>query len=368
MSSTMEPYKHERAVAFSRDALRESVILPLVQKTSGGIVEVCPTMRGEEPAFKRFDDADEYMRFFQDDEEVAPDETGLGNRDIQLGIWLFGPEREESPSRTYRMVSETLSPGGSIIVASEAPWTGKILAAGEFGEYTVEETVASLIRSGFKDVESIIEGPFFRITRALRSQSDAHVALVEAERHLDQGDPASAELVLNSITSQMDSALMVREYALLIAACHDLAGRPEHALEALSEALTLDPRCARAMCGLGRIAALRGDLASARAFFQSALRCEPALVAGLHGMAVIEEAEGNLREAYRVMLTASDLRPQNSELLSEAARLGNLTGEREDVARFISHRLGDAPQYPVTPNVSQGILSPEQIDSSTDNA
>lgn len=363
----MELYKHEKAVAFSRDALRESVIFPLVRKTSGGIVEVYPTRRGEEPALKWFDDADEYVRRCQDSEE-APGKTDAVNQDIKLGIWLFGPEREEIPSRTYRMVSETLSPGGSIIVASEAPWPGKILATGEFGEYTTEETVASLIRSGFKDVESIIEGPFFRITRALRSPSDAHVALVEAERCLDQGDHANAELALNSITAQMDSAPMVREYALLIAACHDLAGRPEHALEALSEALTLDPRCARAMCGLGRIAALKGDLASSRDFFQSALRCEPALVAGLHGMAVIEEAEGNLKEAYRAMLTASDLRPKNSDLLSEAARLGNLTGEREDVARFISHRLGDTPQYPIAPDVTQGILSPEQVDSSTHNA
>ena len=356
MSSTMEPYKHEKAVAFSRDALRESVIFPLVRKTSGGILEVSATMRGETPSFLCFDSAEEYLSHHL--REEAPSEGG-GRRnsdDVNLGIWLFGPERDECPSKTYRIISEKLNPGGSILVASEVPWPGKILAAGELGEYTIEETIASLIRAGFKDVESIIEGPFFRITRALRSQSDAHVALVEAESFLDRGDHESAEKVLNSITTQMDSAPMVREYALLIAACHDLGGRPEHALEALSEALTLDPRCARAMCGLGRIAALKGDIASARDFFRSALRCEPALVAGLHGMGVIEEAEGNLKEAYLAMRTASDLRPKNSELLSDAARLGNLIGELDDVARFVNHRIGESSFRPHEPDMSTDLF------------
>ena len=341
MSSVTVSSKPDHGAASFRDALRDSVIFPFVRQISGTIAEVIP-QNGNAFEIHRFNDAEAYETYFE--QSVSHDATGgesvTNAENTALSVWLFGPERIDEPSKVYRALSEATSPGGTIIVASETPWPGKILAVDEWGEYTMEETAAALIRAGFKEVESIVEGPFFRITKALKSRSNAYRDLIKAEQYLENGDHIQAETVLNNITEQMDSALIVREYALLIAACHDLAGRREHALEALSEALVLDPRCARAMCGLGRIAAIKGDLASARDFFQSALRFEPALVAGLHGVAIIQEADGDLRNAYRSMRTASDLRPSNDTLLSDAARLGNVTGEKVDVAHFLSHRLG----------------------------
>jgi tetratricopeptide (TPR) repeat protein len=358
MSSTTVSSKPDHTVNASRVALRESVVFPLVRETTGIIIEAATTSAAA-PDILRFDGGDAYEAYFSNIDETAPTPPVKAPEEpAEIAIWLFGPEREMSPSNVYRALTEAIAPNGTIFVASEVPWPGKILAGDERGEYTLEETEAMLIRAGFYDVESIIEGPFFRITRAKKSTSNAYRALIEAEAHLDAGEPARAEQALNSLTEQLDSAAMVREYAMLIAACHDLAGRHEQTLEALSEALTLDPRCARAMCGLGRIAAIKGDLSTANDFFQSALRCEPALVAGHHGMAIIQEAEGKLMDAYQSMITASDLRPKNEALLSEAARIGNAIGELNDVAHFIAHRLDKSTASATYGNDAEGPGNP----------
>jgi tetratricopeptide (TPR) repeat protein len=360
MSSTTASSKPDTTMASSRAALRESVIFPLAEETDGHIAELVSIRQGD-CHIERFDSVDAYKAYFHTIDEASFPGEGAANAAATMVVWLFGPEREASPTEIYRALSDAVMPGGQIVVASEAPWPGKILASDEWGEYTNEETAAALIRAGFYDIDAIVEGPFFRLIRAKRRTDNVHRAFMDAERFLDQGDHASAEAALNSVTEQMDSALLVREYALLVAACHDLAGRPEHALEALSEALTLDPRCARAMCGIGRIAALKGDLTSAAEFFQSALRCEPALVAALHGMAIIQEAGGDLRSAYRSMVTASDLRPRNDALLSEAARLGNAIGKINDVARFIAHRLGKSTEIAVIANEATGPASSASV-------
>ena len=86
------------------------------------------------------------------------------------------------------------------------------------------------------------------------------------------------------------------------------------------------------------LSATNRDLESACDFFKSALRCEPALVAALHGIAVVLEAKGDIADAFKNMLMASDLRPKNDNLITEAARLGNACGKLEDVARLINHR------------------------------
>jgi tetratricopeptide (TPR) repeat protein len=339
MSSLTAPFKHEQTVTLSRNALRESIIFPLIDAETGPIAEVLANPETGAPVLARFEKGTAYRDYHQPADAERPFPKEASDSDALTAVWLFGPERVETPSTIYRRLSRIVAPKGRVLVASEVPWPGKILAQGEWGEYTTEETGAALIRAGFKDVEMIIDGPFFRLATARRSESDAFISLLEAEALLDRGDHVAAEQVLGGITAQMDSTLIVREYALLVAACHDLAGRADHALEALSEALTLDPRCARAMCGLGRIAALKGDLSSARDFFSSALKFQPALVAGLHGIAVIEEASGHLDVAYKAMIAASDLRPRNDDLMSEAARLGNAIGAFDDVARFVTQRL-----------------------------
>ena len=357
MSSTTISFRLDSSVSASRAALREAVIFPLVRETGGIVAEVVSVQHGAS-YIEYFEHIDAYEAHFKRLDSGSDDGPASTEKKAEIAVWLFGPERVETPSEVLRTLTESISSNGTVIVASEVPWPGKILAADERGEYTTEETAAMLVRAGFHDIESIIEGPFFRLTKAKKCPVAAYRALIEAEQHLDKGDPVEAEKVLNSLSEQLHSAEMVREYALLVAACHDLAGRHEHALEALSEALTLDPRCARAMCGLGRIAAIKGDLDTAKEFFGSALRCEPALVAGLHGMAVIQEACGDLKGAYHSMMTASDLRPKSDTLMSEAARLGNAIGKLSDVAHFISHRLGTAKSFAVFGGDTDGPSTP----------
>ena len=339
MSDTMESYTPEETTECAREAVREEIVLPSLVNHSGPIAEV---HRNGKADFKiRFyEDNEAYRRTLRTSESLGKQATPEG--EARFGLWLFGPERVENPAAVYRALSDSLEDGATILIASEVPWPGKILGPDETAEFTAEETSASFVRAGFTDVDRLVEGPFFRIWRATKSEGKTHAALIRAEEALAAGEPAIAEQALEGITDQMDSVETVREFALLVAACHDLAGRRTACMDALSEALMLDPRCARAMCGLGRIAALSGELESAAEFFDAALKCEPALVAALHGQAVVREAKGDLDGAFSLMMTASDLRPKSDALLNETSRIGNQLGKLDEVSRFIAHRFSYA--------------------------
>jgi len=337
MSEPTELYKREDATECAREAVREQIVLPILARVSGRIVEV-ERRSAIESALVFHEDIHAYRRALTSPSDGA-DAQQVPSEKAAAGVWLFGAERVENPTVIYRRLAESLADGAILLAASEVPWPGKILSSEESAEYTAEETAAAFVRAGFADIDRMVEGPFFRIWKATKRDNGAHAALCNAEDYLGTGDFASAERELDGITEQMSSTLVVREFALLVAACHDLAGRQAACLDALSEALMLDPRCARAMCGLGRIAALTGDVDGASDFFDAALRCEPALVAGLHGKAVVLESKGDPEGAFAAMVTASDLRPKNDQLLSEAARLGNIIGKLDDVARFFSHRF-----------------------------
>ncbi len=340
-------FKPEDTTESAREAIREQVVSPLLADCPGPITEVV-RLSAVQTVLETYADAGAYRQALLDSERRKPLDT---SESAALGLWLFGPERTENPTAVYRSLSESLAPGATVLIASEVPWPGKTLCFDEAAEYTAEETAAAFIRAGFRDIDRVVEGPFFRIWKATKSESRFHTALLFAEDCLSSGDPVSAERALSEITEQSDSAAEVRELALLVAACHDLGGRQAACMEALSEALLLDPRCARAMCGLGRIAALQGDLGSARDFFDAALRCEPALVAALHGKAVLQEATGDIKGAFASMMTASDLRPKNDLLLSETSRLGNQCGKMEEVARFIAYRFS-CPEALISPHAS----------------
>jgi Flp pilus assembly protein TadD len=360
MSESKGSFKPEETMECAREAVREQIVFPVLARAEGGVVEV--NRRSVDDFYlQHFLDVDEYRSaLLQPDPKKKAPCDGDSAQNPAFGLWLFGPERAENPAGIYRCLAESLADGATVMIASEVPWPGKILSAEEVAEYTAEETSASLIRAGFVDIDRLVEGPFFRIWKATKSDSSAHTALILAEEFLSKGDFVSAERELETITDQMDSALVVREFALLVAACHDLAGRRVACMDALSEALLLDPRCARAMCGLGRISALNGDLDSATEFFDAALRYEPALVAALHGKAVVQEAGGDLEGAFTAMMTASDLRPKNDAFLNETSRLGNMVGRLDEVARFISHRFSQ-PGFGVSEAAAlESVMASEQ--------
>ncbi len=346
----MSASKPESALECAREALREYVVRPIAKEISGSIVEVYVDEGGIRLRF--YADYDDYNsgKIVEEDQAVEP---------AELALWLFGPERVVEPSKVYRLLSAQLAEGATVLVSSESPWPGKILSPGEFGEYTSEETSAALTRAGFEEIGKLIEGPFFRLWHARRSAGSVYLALCRAEDHLSDGEWEQAEQHLAGVNEPLGSHDAVREYALLVAACHDLAGRSDACLDALTEALKLDPRCARAMCGLGRIAALRGDLGSAADFFESALRIQPSLVAAHHGRAVIKEAEGEIAEAFASMMTASDLRPKDDDIMLETVRLGNAAGAGDAVSKFLEHRLGGQPLTSSLSNAPNQVLRAE---------
>jgi tetratricopeptide (TPR) repeat protein len=233
-----------------------------------------------------------------------------------------------------------------VIVATECPWRGKILAPDEYAELTDEEMASSLVRAGFGAIERHVDGPFFRLWSARLEPGSAHELLSRASAMLEKKDPAAAEEVLSNLHEPL-SPDGVREYGLLVAACHDMAGRAEQAMAALSQILEIDPGCARALCGLGRLAALGGELNTARALFEQALSGQPALVAALRGKSAVAEALGDLQEAYSAVLTASDLRPTDDQLLVETVRLGRACGKQAHIERFLRNLESRRPLSPM---------------------
>jgi len=357
MSATKSPMKPNEALECARAVLKENIILPLVKNNKGGILEA-HCVRDGQIEYRYHRTSDDYLaNIGQTTGTVLRQGEIPDNLDIGLALWLFGPERVETPSVVYRALSQLVSIGGNILVASEAPWPGKILSLGEYAEYTPEETIGCLVRAGFESIGEVIGGPFFRLFSGKRSHSKIYLSLMEAQDLLTEGNWEEAQIVLEKVKDPLLSLEAVREYALLVAACHDLAGRSVECLEALSEALNLDSTCSRAMCGLGRMALLRGDLGSAEEFFSAALRHQPSLVAALHGKAVVMEAAGKMDEAFETMVAASDLRPGNHDLMSEAMRIGNEIGRGEEVSRFLQHRIGNPVVRPSVEDIMEGPRS-----------
>jgi hypothetical protein len=125
-------------------------------------------------------------------------------------------------------------------MASESPWPGKTLCPDEYTEHTDEELAASLTRNGFGQISRMIDGPFFRLWHTKRETTDASLVLSRAEDAVAAGDWVKTSAHLEGLTQSLPSKESIREYALLVAACHDMAARPAQCFEALKETLALD--------------------------------------------------------------------------------------------------------------------------------
>jgi len=253
-----------------------------------------------------------------------------------FAVWLFGPERAPSPKEILRRLAAHVRVGGTVVVASESPWPGKSLAADEFGEYTSEEIAAYMIRAGVGERMRYAAGEGFAVWIGTRSGNPTFEGIAAAARAVESGQHEVAQRALGSVSRQLDERPAVLELILLTAACHDLAGRYHECADALAEAVALEPRCARAMCGLGRIALLHGESEEARAWFARALALQPALVAGLRGMALACERAGDARESYDHLAAAALLRPGDERMACEAVDLGFSIGVPREADGLLS--------------------------------
>ncbi|MCU0663000.1 MAG: hypothetical protein MUC50_11820 [Myxococcota bacterium] len=331
-------------LGMSRAVLRRSFVTPLSETLAGPIAELHEA--DAEPCLYIWDDPSCYARTEPSRIEPLAFDPTETNEKIACVVWLFGPERVCAPDEMLGLLRARLSNDGMIVVSTECPWRGKILAPDEHAEQTDEEAAASLVRTGFGSIERHVDGPFFRLWSARLDPGSAHDLLSQAAAMLEERDHAAAERILSTLDERL-SADGVREFGLLVAACHDMAGRRELAMEALTQILDMDPGCARALCGLGRLAALEGDLEKAGALFDKALTQQPALVAALRGKAAVAEARGDVNGAYASVLAASDLRPTDDHLLVEAVRLGRACGKLAQTDRFLRDIAARRPLSPI---------------------
>ena len=340
MSTSMIHSRLEGAIASAGDALRADTVGPMARGTQGPVLEIVPRTNGEVGA-SIWTDGDAYVKgeaaFCLDPEDIA-EGTTFGEP-ARLAVWLFGPERCRNPEAVYKWLSANTADDATLVLATEVPWMGKVLSPSEFAEYTDEEIGAGLVRVGFDKVRQVVPGPYFRLFTAERNGAVRDGFLTGVKDALDEGDTDEALRRLSGVEDGIESLAAVREYALLTAASHDLAGERDSAVEALIEALRIDPTCARAMCGLGRIAALEDDLENAALFFNGAINQQPFLVAALRGYGAVCEAINEKELAYDSMVAASELRPADEELLFEAVRLGNLLGRQDEVSDFLRTRI-----------------------------
>ena len=281
----------ERALEDVRAALRVAAVDQIARTTVGGVIEIFAGIAGA-PQAAIWHDGGAYARrespTVLDAEEM--DRGGLEGSPAHLAVWLFGPERLARPAAAARWLHLSLAPKSALIVAAETPWPGKALAPDELAEHTAEELTALLTRAGFGAFHQEVEGPVFRLWTARSVAGTGHRVLAEAEDLLRHGDWPGAQNALYDSKVSLSSLAEVREYALLVAACHDLAGRTELCLDALEETLRLDPTCTRAMCGVARLYALEGHLDSATALFSAALDIEPACEAARCGLGAVGTA------------------------------------------------------------------------------
>ncbi|MBN2341404.1 MAG: hypothetical protein JXX29_08405 [Deltaproteobacteria bacterium] len=335
-SVSIEP---EKALREARNILKYDLIREKARKIDGPIVEIVSYPNGRPGGFmwlsgKAFVRGDAPLGF-----DVSDMETGQPwLSDVKMAIWLFGPSRVAEPHAVYRWLWKVMDEHAPFYMTTEIPWRGKLPLEGEYGQYSDEEIHAVLVRNGFEHIRHTNNGPYFRLWSCSKSANLHYQTFQRVERHLAQGDWQIAVEALGELDEHLDSMSAVREYALLLAACHDLAGNTRQGYVALSETLRIDSECARAMCGLGRLAALNDDLDGANVFFSAALNKSPCMVAALRGHAVVSEYLGDTETAYLDMMDASNFRPTDDDLLFEVIRLGNSCGKQDQVAEYLHER------------------------------
>jgi len=149
---------------------------------------------------------------------------------------------------------------------------------------------------------------------AVQGHPDDAAALEQlASIYADAGDVDRLGPLVNAL-ARFPGRAASRYY---IAANHFLRSELDPAQRAAQEAISLDPRFARAQNLLGAIYATRGDAASARKAFQASLLLDPQDPTTYQNLALLELNSGNAPAAAQLFTEALTLDPS-----SEPAREG----------------------------------------------
>ena len=121
-------------------------------------------------------------------------------------------------------------------------------------------------------------------------------------------------------------------------------GHGRAAYRLVGQVLTLEPRQARAMELLSRIALDQGSVFDALAYLQRALEIEPDRANWHHAMGVMCRQTGRYADAAAALRTAIRLRPYRAESMVELALALSAVGVREDAEYWAARALQINPK------------------------
>ena len=116
MAGTMESLKLEETSACAREAVREEIVLPVLAREGGTVVEVLRDT-GSGFSLHFYEDVDAYRASLKSGEHASPKRNAQTEK-AQHGLWLFGPERVENPAAVYRALSDSLELGAAYRIST----------------------------------------------------------------------------------------------------------------------------------------------------------------------------------------------------------------------------------------------------------
>jgi len=124
-----------------------------------------------------------------------------------------------------------------------------------------------------------------------------------------------------------------------------LQGRMQMAAGMLEEILRENPRCARAICGKGALAAAEHKLEEAKALFEEAHRMAPDYDVPLAGMGLCASWGGDFEKGWQYYRAALDRNPENIRallgLIEAGYPLGRLEGVESALRAYLEFHPAD---------------------------
>lgn len=130
-----------------------------------------------------------------------------------------------------------------------------------------------------------------------------------------KGDFAAASQPLRQALAIAPHLTRAADLLLALALEFQLVGQLADAIELQRCVLRAFPKRLDMLFDLGSSLMLQGKIDAAKACFSRLLKYSPQHPAGLHQLGLVEEALGNLEEAYRLQEAALKLSPDNTEVL-----------------------------------------------------
>ncbi len=161
--------------------------------------------------------------------------------------------------------------------------------------------------------------------------------IAQVEGLKKEGDSASAEKTLQELLASEIIPTSFREtIRCLEAEFAVMASDFVKATAVYDEILASNPRCARALCGKGALAAEAQDWTTARRFFNQALDAVSNHDIALAGLGLCEMVSNNTEQAFVLFQRAVEMNPENNRALLGVLQTGYPLKKYTEMERMIS--------------------------------